>query len=315
MEWLRTVQEKIYKHLFWFLTITGIVLYLLSRTDYSFVAGYETLLKDFGIAVLSSGVFASVLKSIQFTGIFKKEIENVILESEYLKKRKDLDTVWKKVSRAMYESKFHTFAEDLEEIILDGYLPIKDNLYYKDFFITIHVTDFTDDMLEYSLSTEVNMVPINRDEKIVLEHKYEIMQNSDGTENLQNFIYYTKDDEDIMSDPTYSKKTLKPDVNGKVFSVHSFELNGKSSYSMKRKVERKISIRTDDNIVFRVAHITKNMNVMIIIPENLNATFIDIGVYNEFRKQHSEKDNVMNYVHREGVILPKQGFGISFIKK
>lgn len=307
------IRETIYKYLFLILTVIGIVLYLLARTDYPFVEGYEDLLRDFGVAILSSGVFASVLKSIQFTGIFKKELESIILDSSYLKKRSDLEEIWRKVSRAMYEAKFHRFSDDLEKMILDDYLPIKDNLYYEDLDVTIDILNLEGDELTYKVTTNVCIYPINPTERIEIVHRYEIKKTEDRGENTQEVLSYTVNGDDIEF--KYDKDDEEPDISGKFYRVQKYDLQGKSKYETKRVLKRTVSLKNDDNIMFRVGHITKNMNVLLYHPEDLNATFIEIGVVNNFKRKHVGEKNVKNYIHDNGVILPLQGFGFSFIKK
>lgn len=45
--------------------------------------------------MLSSGIFTAILKSLQFTGIFKEEISKVMVGTDFIKNRNDLPELWK----------------------------------------------------------------------------------------------------------------------------------------------------------------------------------------------------------------------------
>lgn len=125
-------RDRIYKHLFIILLIAGIlILYISSWQDISLY--FQNILEKIGLAVLSSGVFAAVLKSLQFTGIFKKEIEKIVLGTKFVENRNDLPKLWKKVSKSVYEKKFPDISDELDDLILESYLPTKQKYYYQDF--------------------------------------------------------------------------------------------------------------------------------------------------------------------------------------
>lgn len=97
---------KIYNNLFWILLFAGIFIIYMSTWDKVFNIYFLGILEKIGLSVLSSGVFASVLKSIQFTGIFKKEIEKIVLGTKFIENRNDLPQLWKKFQKVFMIKSF-----------------------------------------------------------------------------------------------------------------------------------------------------------------------------------------------------------------
>ena len=87
----------LFRNLAWVLTIVGISLFLIGhlslenpQPDLSILEKinetFPSILKGLGVAILSSGIFAAILKSIQFSGIFQEELANLLF---YLKWPRD----------------------------------------------------------------------------------------------------------------------------------------------------------------------------------------------------------------------------------
>jgi len=99
-------------------------------TNGSFV--FKLLLSDFsktlGNIFLSGGIFAAKLKSLQFTNIFKEEIQKVMEDEETLQNRVDLSQFWGKVTRALYKSKYPEISAKIESYIASKYLPKENEL-------------------------------------------------------------------------------------------------------------------------------------------------------------------------------------------
>jgi vacuolar-type H+-ATPase subunit I/STV1 len=75
------VGEFILENLPWIFIIIGIASLLLGFIDFGpgrFLSTLPNILKTIGSTILGSGIFASVLKSFQFTGVFKKAVAQVI---------------------------------------------------------------------------------------------------------------------------------------------------------------------------------------------------------------------------------------------
>ena len=170
------VKIWLFKNLVWILTIVGVSLFLIGHfnadaTDSAlsffdkFYKFLPSALKGVGVAVLSSGIFAAVLKSIQFSGIFQEELAKVIYSRNYLEKqdRKFLEDIWKLTSKVLYTQKFPKINEKIETIVLKHFFPSDHKYYFEDFRIFYNDVDIANeggvDYVTYEQVTTAKLVP------------------------------------------------------------------------------------------------------------------------------------------------------------
>src|SRR5690606_3278175 len=119
-KWYKTTSDILLTNIAWISIITGILL-LWSSVSFFEDIKYQGISEKIGITILSSGVFAAVLKSFQFIGLFRKELEKIILDNKFIEKRNDLPELWKQISSNLYQQKFPLISENLQNIILEKY--------------------------------------------------------------------------------------------------------------------------------------------------------------------------------------------------
>lgn len=133
----------------------------------------------FGIAlaILSSGIFLAVLKWFQFMGFFREELQgyissshfdeklqktfyDVLYSDDFLKKQKNLDEIWRRVTRCLFKSEFSEEISDKVNIKLGNVFFHNNKLshFYRNYIIQIHVTLSKDDFLTIEETTEVKIV-------------------------------------------------------------------------------------------------------------------------------------------------------------
>jgi hypothetical protein len=61
-----------------------------------------------------------------------------------------------------------------------------------------------------------------------------------------------------------------------------------------------------------MATFTKGMDVLISFPKEINVSFFNIGNKKLFEKLHEDVEGQMTRSHKNDVLLPYQGFGLSF---
>jgi hypothetical protein len=299
----------IYKNLIAIFLLAGLAL-IYASTSFSEACFWHGILEKLGLSVFSSGVFAAVLKSIQFTGLFKEEIEKVMLGSEFIKKRNDLVDLWKKVSNAVYKSKFPELSHELDEIILNTYFPTDKEYYYRDYRVTINIDELTgDDVIKFTQTCKFYVVLSGEIPETKIETSITI-DKVDGEKTFKNEIeYYRVDGKDI-------EPTIVPhDKDDSEIFDYSVTIKGKKEFYFEKKDKRQYSIKNDNTKLFRVGSITKEMDVSIVYPDNMEVTFFNIGLVNDFEKKHVEHKRSISRTHKKGIILPHQGFGLSFRRK
>ncbi len=91
---------------------------------------WQLFWKGLGQTILAGGLFAILLKTIQFSGVFKNELEKVIFEPKFLGSRKDLPEYWEKISKELFNDKFPKISKKLLSDITEVYFPTNHTIYY-----------------------------------------------------------------------------------------------------------------------------------------------------------------------------------------
>ena len=303
--------DVLLKNIAWFFIISGFLIIFFSMWKKLDVQLADVCQK-IGLTILTSGVFAAVLKSFQFIGVFKEEIENVILGSKFIEKRNDLPILWKKISQAVYKQKFPEISDSLQDIILNSYFPTSHAFYYEDFVITINIEEITSDMvIKFTQSYKIKVVLAEGVDEVVMNHVFSI-DKFDGMEEYKNEKeYYKIDGKDILNDITNERTEDEFEIRHN----YSTKISGKKTFEIDSRERREYCVKEDNSKIFRVNSITKEMDISVSFPENMSVIFFSIGTVERFLKKHTEHKNHISRIHKNSLILPKQGFGLTFALK
>lgn len=303
--WIQT-RDYIYRNLFWMLISLSIAIFFWAYLCED--GQVRHILTQAGVAILSSGVFAAALKSRQFTGLFKEELEKIILGSEFIKNRKDLPILWKTISKSIYLEKFPLISDELERIILYHYFPTDHDCYYKDFHVDIHITEITDDfVIKYVQTSRYTVIMSDDKTDSFLVQESEIDQESE-TPVLNQLDFFRingvnqdlDEDESTKNDPTKSKYVI-PIIGSNQYKIHS-------------QYTREYSLRGENYKKFTMHYITDGMIVVVDFPDDVKVSFFNIGMVNSFSEHLAPRSHRISRIHEKGLILPHQGFGLSFEK-
>lgn len=293
-------------NLAWIFIMLSLVFFVLHLSG-CFVLKAESLFKDVAISLLTSGVFAAILKSLQFTGLFREEIEKVMLDTEFITNRKDLRKVWRIVSKSIYKHNFPEISQKFEDKILE-YLDPDHEFYYKDYVVTIKIEEITDNFDIIYTQTAKYTVVINDDNikdgvRLMLRSVF----TSEGSTKVQNdlevFKVNEKDEEMVEDQET---------VGNPNFSKYFIPLSGDKEHKIHTRFRRKYSLIGENYKLYRVLRLTKNMDVIINYPDNVKVSFFNIGLSRTFKHEHVEIPNQICRSFRNDILLPYQGFGMSF---
>lgn len=75
-----------------------------------------------GSALLAGGIFASITKTMQLSGVFREELENVVFGRKHLKVRSDVKRLWRNATRSLCGSAFEEIDEALHKAIVERFL-------------------------------------------------------------------------------------------------------------------------------------------------------------------------------------------------
>jgi hypothetical protein len=306
-KWLK--KETWYNNLIWIFIILSVIFISVGYYCNNEAEIYDDVIRNIGYSILGSGVFASVLKSLQFTKLFKEEIREVITGDDFIENRKDLPNLWKKITQKMYNEKFPEVSVHLEDMIMEHYVPAKQNHYYKDYSVTVDIKSLSKDMvIEYTQTNEFTVILAeNVNETTVTIGSNIIAEEDNGIKNDITCCLINNQQADIKEEDATIGDDLMKD-----YKLH---LNsGERRYDIKIIYDRKYSLRSENYKKFVVKSYLKRMDVVINHPEDVAVSFFSIGCVTKFKKRRIDLKNQIHRLHDQGLIMPDQGFGMSFEK-
>lgn len=305
-------KKWIYTHMPWLLAIAFLLLYALSKVDF-FSLQIKAFIEKTSFAVLASGVFAGVLKSIQFTGIFKETMEDVVLGTDFIESKceaKQLE-LWSAASKAIYNKKFPELSGLIEKRILESYLPTTKDYCYYDYTTTINVEEIDKDFnLTYTETVMFEVVLDHNVDKATLKFNVKLTQEKDENA-FEKYEFYKVDDKDVIED---LERKILPDKKGE--RIHySLELEKKedgSSFKIHCKSRKKCPLKNENYVISRFGTFVKGAELLINYPDNVRVSFFNIGSVKVFDEHHDDARNSISRKHKNDVLFPHQGFGMSF---
>lgn len=300
----------------WIIPIIGIIGYILA---YSNSFGDNKDFKEIVIKVSDVfviGGFVGFLSSCsQFFGIFSKELECIVFSDRFLESRKDISSIWIKVSKALFNQKFPDISEDLFSIIQNHYICKEEYSYYDNYRIITDI-EWADENKTFILVKDF----INFDLITEKEGNNDISFSTwmNGVKNLEkDKDYYCKLEckIDNILQKSITEDKFQNDDNEYIIThtttVHNTKDKGKYQVSIYR--ERRYVFELDYDISFRAKYIVKDMTISLDIPQDIKATFICRGTTKDFIKVKNDEKR-KEYLYK-GLILQRQGYTFALHKK
>lgn len=262
---------------------------------------WEKFLTTFGSSILASGIFALILKSIQFLGVFKEELNEIIYEAKYLKNRNDLPIFWEKVTKVLVKDKFPNIHSDIMKDVKDTYLPTALVQYYDNCSenIEIELIDEKKELVRVNHTISFTVIPYEQGTVFVHPYRNQIActENCPDTSIKLNYVKVNNKVESIELKQTRYKNMLESD-----FEVR---LKDKNGYNLEYSVTKTYSLKSDNIISYRTSYIQNNFKVQFFL-KGIEANFIEVGTLNNFKTKHDK----VNFIEKEytGLMYKKQGY-------
>ena len=320
-------KNYILPNLYWILIIVSLIIYVVSQQNY-FSEFINKSLDKFSVLTFSSGIFAATLKSITFSGLFKQIIEDAMTSTDFIENRSEENQhkLWKATSKAIYKKKFPEISNFLESRILETYLPTTHDFYYRDYRTTIDIKEITDDFqITYEQTVKFSVVLDPKLNEAELVSSIQISEESGDENYINNCLKYEingynvigktlksiqKDDNEIdFYDSTIDHETKTETTTIKLKSSVENKLK---EFNIVRKYNRSYSLVNENYKLVRMRTFTKGLEVFVKYPDNVGVSFFNIGNVEFFEKQNEDIDNIISRSHNTDVMLPYQGFGLSF---
>ena len=310
-EWVKNTRNFAYKYMVLILLGISTLGFFLAYTTFDNNIGPKNFIVNISTAILSSGLFTAVIKAIQFNGIFREEIQKTMLGTEFLERRDDLTQLWSKLSRMIYKDKFPDISDDLECSILETYFPVSNKFYFQNCVITINIESISNDfVIKY---TQTNCYEVIMDEKNTdteLTPESQIDTDEDGGVIINDLLEFRIND--VVQKNIQQHESTKNDPKR---SKYIIPLKGEKKYNICSKFQREYSLKNENYKLIRAQHITNGMTVDISYPDDISVSFFNLGLINKFNPYFETKGPRISRIHSKGLILPHQGFGLSFEKR
>ncbi|MGV8131409.1 MAG: hypothetical protein ACP5N7_04910 [Candidatus Pacearchaeota archaeon] len=270
---------------------------------------YKEVWSGFGKTVLAGGFFSLLLKTVQYMGVIKEELSEVIFcDPKYLKKRNDLDIIWGTVSRIIFKDKFPKISGKIIEDVRKLYFPTDHVLYYDD----------------YQQTLEIELIdPKNQTIEVIQRSLYTVFPKDKSKFELKtnNRLFFNVSEQEVSFNISTFKvngQTEAPIINS--YAKDSYlntnfviTLEGKDSYKIESVIYKKYSMLYDNVIGTTKDYIINNFNIKVITKGAIDINFYQVGTLSSFKKT-----DVLNKTYKEfdykGLIYPKQGY-LMFLKK
>lgn len=272
-------------------------------------ANLQEFAKASGKAMIAGGVFAVLVKYMQFMEIFKNELLKIIYGTEYLEKRKDLPDIWVRVSKVLFNNKFPQISNEITDDVKRMYFPTDHVLYYKDYeqLIEVELLDKKTEKVKVTQTSRYTVYP--KDDADLFSHESKnTLHFKERSEVSFKIIKYTVDGTDVV--PNIKEEVID---NSLVTNYSVDIMDKKKEYKFHTVAEKTYSLKSDCVMGQWKKFIIQNLNVKVHLIGDLSLEFYNIGTIRPFINKSSFIDKNYKEYEYKGLIYPRQGY-LFFIK-
>jgi hypothetical protein len=277
---------------------------------------FNELMGSLGNTIVQGGVFAAVLKSFQYIGIFKDELAKIVYDTKFIENRKDLKDIWGRVSAALYKKKFPAISDQIQATILDSYFPIeeKNNFYYDRLFQKLDIT-FVGREKEYvSVKETLEFTIKHGDIKQPITWPYQTLIDKAPGDERTSWVL-----DKLIINKKHDRKGDCPDdaasdhQGGKYLKVSfSLLLSGEEEYHLEMVHTKVYSLRANKMTKgFNAGRFINKFELYVSYPDDLGVTFYSNGTPSEWGDHPGASDGLI-WKKYDGLIFPSQGYRLTF---
>jgi len=290
----------------WLLLIGAVLVYALVTFLIDDTVKIKPFLQGIASSILGGGVFAVILKTIQFWGVFKEELIKLLFEAKYLENRVDLPEYWTKVTMVLFKDKFPKINKQITNDVKETYLPTSSVQYYDNnkHYITIKLIDPEEEIVEVEQTSKFTIIPVDQKE---FKHKFKNTIVCGTKDRIEKFelLKFKVNDKD-----TVPEKCTEQTEN-RLITTYDVTLKDKSGYTIEMVVRKQYSLKYDRIVGQINSYIRNNYSVTFHLT-GVNANFLEVGTLKTFQTNTSNESFIVKEYN--GIIYPKQGY-LSIIHK
>lgn len=256
-----------------------------------------------GEILLVSSLLSFLTSTVEYLGVFRDALTDVIYDNKFLRNRRDLEDIWLNVSKALFKSKFPNINNSLLGTIKKNYLPEDEICYYN----------------EYRNISDIKYDTNDRDYIIVrndISFTLKVVDKTKFTFPMNNWICTEEQNKDKVEFQFISVKVngvavqVKPKKqvfeNNQILFENEIELKGCTEYKIEQVIHKKYLLKDDNYIGFKAKWLVNNMNVQLFHPKEMDVLFVDRGTSEKFNLV-KKREGYLEYEYK-GLILRKQGY-------
>ena len=288
------------------LAIIGIV--LISTYFFDWLDFDKNTLKfcsKLGEIILVSSIVSFLIDAARYIGIFKEELCDVIYDTKFLEKRKDIDKVWMEVSKVLFRLKFPQISTDLLMAVKNYYTPsdCPTLSYYNDYRIiyTIEYDEIESDFVRVNTKVSFNLNVENDGEFIFPVRFWTCVEQSKKDEVKTEIASIT-----VNGSPMESSAERSEYANGMVLNVFDLVLKGSTEYRIEHESNKKYNLKDDNYLGFKARWLVKDMRVQLFHPTDMKILLVERGTKEMFKLNY--ETNIYKEYEYKGLVLKKQGF-------
>ncbi|QXW18046.1 hypothetical protein KXJ72_14800 [Comamonas aquatica] len=196
-----------------------------------------------GSAIFSGGIFAFILKSAQFMGVFEDSIKRMMIKNEWISSlsSEQTATMMNSLFAAAVKKGFPEISSKLSKDLLENFLPKTSDFYYSDMNRSIQFIKYEKEsgVLEYLEDFNLTINPHSIDTNIPYQFKLQYFedQQPETEPNLENLTINGNCYKSVKKNDSYDEKS-------KCLSVE-INLCGAEKYKIKRTIRRKLRVEND----------------------------------------------------------------------
>ncbi len=272
--------------------------------------------KTGGSIFMSSAVFMGIVKSYQFTGIFKEELRKVIFAEDHLSKRNDLDDIWENLTLQLCNQKFKKISNKLQKIVKQYYLPIEDDYYYKNTKLVVEI-EHNEDKAGYINVVEeyTTIINIEDSEKIDFKFTSSIPFPKDNSSFTSfELVEFTLNEQNIeWKKDQELKENSSNNILSNSFNIKLDCVKGKKEYIVYRKTKKCYALSENPYMGHTASGLYENYDFHLTYPKNMSFDWLGMGVLGKWKIKRSEnaysKTLKAGYI---GLMFKNQGFLLLF---
>lgn len=295
-----------------FFSLLGVVIFV---SNY-FVSDplWQKILFSTGSLVVVSGGFSALTRWLSVHGIVKKELQNILFSSDYLKDVERFDTVWNKLVTISINQYMPSLDSHLQKDFLREYLPSKNELFYRKYHqaLDVYWHDKTQKIIKVIERSNITIYTTNAEPHNL---PYRLTAEFPSQMQLEYTIETLKiDGIDRAFEAT--KKSQTTDHITRQEISYQLQLTGKKEYLYFRKMTRLISLEHEPFIILSSSWHTYKPRVTINCHDReINAYFASTGTLQNF----VTIDGINNSEYMEeqypALMMKAQGYFIYFTAK